>query len=582
MATAANFRRDLAGKAYQLSQYTLLNTTTDNRISNGGGGTYDVTKINERFINMQNAVRVCFDAIADIAAKDSTFLPSFFQGFINPIYTKSIKYTTTLDLTKQLFVNGFNSNGTSRTFAEARYVYSFPGLGDVTTQDYSIQVFKNGILLHPDVMSGNTVAVSGEYFVDNSAYGLKAYVKTSSVGVNDTITLKVDRVYNRTYNFYKKVFTANQNNFNTYIDISPYFPNFYDARYLKVFVRRAGEANYTAINPDFWYVNANPSNGLINIVVNSTTFNTNDALLLIDSTTYWETRVDGNANSDGYIGSVKLTYMYQSEMIPVGYLSVKDFDVWINGRHLIPGRDYVLTPDMDGIKENGWSINFLFKLPANGSYSIDIVKNVPFLEGETTLIIKDQLDEKGVERVVGSKYPVMKGIGELYINGKFIDSNNLSSGHDEVLLVNDIAERQDIFYRINAPSTESNNVVLESYNNALTELDKIVALIGGIDEVVTRLKATRNPIPLSVATLTIPSINGTMINNEYISTFDTAAYINTFLPTTNGSVSDVTLESNTTLSTGLWYLYNLLGNAVGDANFPLATSTTDVVMDNNG
>lgn len=577
MPIATNFRRDLAGKAYQLSQYTNLNTTTDNRISNGGGGTYDVTKINERFIKMQEAVRVCFDAIADIATRDSAFLPSFFQGFINPVYVKSTKYT---DLSRQVFVNGFNSNGVSRTFPETRYVYSYPDLGDVTTQDYELKVFKNGILMKPEIYSGNTVTLSGDYYVDNSAYGLKAYVKASAVTAADTITLVCNRVYNRTYNFYKKVFTANQANFNSFIDIGPYFPNFYDARYLKVFVKRVGEANYTTIQPSLCVIDANPSNGLIRVIVNSTAFNKDDTLLVLDTTAFWEYWGTGNSNVNGFIGSVKLTYNYQSEEIPVGFLSEKDFDVWFNGRHLIPTRDYILTPDMNGTKENGWKLDFLFKIPANTSYRVDITKNVPYLEGETTLVIKDQLDEKGVEKILNNKYPVMTGIGELYINGKFIDSNNLASGHDNVLIVNNITERQDYFYRINSPANESNNSVLDSHNGSVTEFDKITAIIGGIDEVINRLKANKTTIPLSSSTLTIPSFNGTMIGTDYLSTLDTADYINTFLPVTNGSAVDVTLAANNTLSTGLWYLYNLLGQAVGDANLPLLVSN-NIVMDNN-
>ena len=545
MPIAQNFRRDLAGKVYQLSQYALLNPVADK--------TFDPVKLNERFLKMHEAVATCFDAIADVASRDSTFLPAFFQGFVNPVYVKGQAYP---DKLKYKFINGFNSNGTAKTFAEERIVYSYSDLGDVTTQDYELLLFKNGDLMP-----------FADYDIDNSAYGVKAYVKSSKVANNDRITLAVHRVYNREYSYWRRTFTAAASSLDQIVDVSE-FKNFFDPRYIKLVLKRAGKVHFRPINPANYYVVADSANGKIRIVCTGISFAKDDVLMAVDATSYWETETSGTVDSSGVIPSVPLSQEIPAtvgtESVAVGFLSHRDFDVWLNGRHLVPGKHFTVSAGLEESDDSPWRLNFLIQTPANKTYNIVVKKNIPVLFDEATYVVKDEVDEKGIEYLPENKFPVLEGIGEMYVNGRFVETNNLVSAHDEVMLVNGIDERQEMFFKLNAPANASTDSILEEHHARNTELDKITALIGGVGELVERLKIQRGTVPLSTRSNIVVTLSGTLIDPVAVVSFDMATYVVRSNAENAGTLT--VFDCNSSMPAELWELYSITTDPIIDCN----------------
>ena len=553
MPLATNFRRDLAGKVYQLSQFSALQPVADKN--------FDVAKMNERFIKLHNAVRTCFDAIADIASRDTSFLPSFFQGFVNPVYVKSTAYA---DKTLYKFINGFNSNGTSKTFAEERIVYSYPDIGDITTEDYEYMLFKNGELMD-----------SSLYTVDNSAFGIKAYVKSTSVANNDTITLAVHRVFNRTYQMWKSVLSAAATSLDQIIDVPTYFPNFYDVRYLRLAVRSSSNAYYDVIDPSKYSVVYDNANQKIRLVASGLSLAKFDTVILFDCTSYWKTTLTGVGNG-GAIPSVPLTQTITSgENVPVGVMFYRDLDVWLNGRHLIPGKHFVVSPSFQGGSSTAsqWYIDFLMTLPSGTGYRLDIMKNVPYVPGECVYSAKDVLDSKGVEYVDGGNYPVLNGMGEMYINGRFIDPKNISAAHKNVLVVNNVNETKDFFYKMVPPITTTTSNMLSDYMSRVTELDQIVSALGGVGELIARIKLERSDIVDAGKTTIDKSVNGSFIDVSAVVASDIANYV---MALAAAASSDYVLDANATVASqfgdGGWDISILTSDAIIDCNPDIGTA----------
>ena len=500
MAFADNFRRDLAGKVYRISQYTLLDPIIDKDFS--------TLKMNERFIKMNEAVRTCFEAIADVASRDPSFLPSFFQGTINPVFVKTLKYAR-----KDLFffVNGFNSNGTPQTFpdSETRVVYSYPEVGDVSTNDYNCLLFKNGKLVP-----------FSQYIIDNTAYGLKAFVRSSFINNNDEITLAVFRVYNKSYSSWRKNFTSTTSVVNEIISIPTYFPNFYNVSYLKLSVRRSGKVYFEQIPPSLWYIVQDDAGKSIRVFCDKLTFNNGDTLLVHDSVSYFEKYVESVRNTttnvitdpvyevNGYsVLPIELTQEVASlvngvmEKMPVGFSSEEDFDVWLDGLKLIPKKHYRVVPfDINKNKPATIVIN-MDKFPSTTTPTneqrkgvIYVMKNLPCIKGKTTVISKDSLDPSGLEVMNDYFVPAISNIGEVYSNGLFVDSKNIRSQSKDIFTFS-VPQRNDFFFKLNAPFVQTTIDLVEEANKKHTEVDRMITITGGREALVDRLKTSLPTIP---------------------------------------------------------------------------------------
>jgi hypothetical protein len=555
MPNAINFRRDLAGKVYQLSQYSALQPVADKN--------FDVTKMNERFIKLHNAVRVCFDAIADLASRDTTFLPSFFQGFVNPVYVKSVTYA---DKSLYKLVNGFNSNGTPVSFPEERIVYSFPDIGDITTEDYEYMMFQNGVFVDQSL-----------YTVDNSAFGVKAYIKSAYVMNNDTWTLAVHRVFNRNYQMYKKVFSGTSNGLTEIIDVPANFPNFYDSRYLRVAVRSGSDQFYDVINPSKYSIVYDSANQKVCVVIDSSIkFAQFDTMIVFDCTSFWKNTVYDTSSSSEVAppSSIALTQTLTSgEKVPVGIMFYRDLDIWFNGRHLIPGKHFVVSPGFSGGASNNsqWYIDFLFTLPKNTSYRVDIVKNVPYIPGESTYVYKEEIDPKGVEYIDSNKFPVFSGMGEMYINGYFIDPKNITAAHKNVMLVNNVTDTNEFFFKMMPPVTNVTSSMLDEHMRRPTEFDQTVEALGGVGELIARLKVNRADIPSSDRTDLISALGGTVMPIEAVVSGDAANYVNTSFAS---ATADFDMDANVALPDAAWDISILTTDAIIDSNVYVQNSVT--------
>lgn len=476
MPLAINYRRDLAAKIYQLTQYTPLQPLVDK--------TYDTVKMNDRFLKMNAAVQSTFAAIADLASQDPDFITSFFKGFVNCIYTKSLKYANKLDYK---FISGFNSNGTPMFFSDERIVYSYPDLGDVTFEDFEYLVFKNGELMS-----------DASRIISNTAYGIKVYIKSTSISNNDEVTLAVHRAYNRAYQMWKLTPTTAVT-LDTIIDIPLNFPNFYSEKYLNVAIRRNGFTDYDVLAPEQYTITIDSANRKVRVQVPSRPLAALDTIIVYDTCTFWKKNVIGKNTSGGpsTIPPIQLTFAHPitNEELPLGVNMAKDLDIWVNGRHLIPDKHFTVSNGYDVSKPFLKHLYFNFSIPNNLSYDVFVMKNIPYLEGNTTYTVRDTLDPKGVEKILPPRYPILRGIGEMYVNGRFVDNVKIDAAHKQLLLVNGVAETQEFFFKVNPPITESLSGMINGSLLNASEYDKMVVLIGGLDELVTRYTASRPLLP---------------------------------------------------------------------------------------
>jgi len=173
MSLNDNFRRDLLGRVFELSQLPAIDSNVES-LSN-------VKTFNDRFRNLQNSLLYSFRAMADIAFRDKKYLQEFFKGYANPIYTKTYAHVL-----KDAFkvTNYFNTNGVPVTFTEDMIFYDCDDYGNLETNDTYVYVFKNGLWLTED-----------KYYLYNTAYGLKAYVKSAEVADNDEISIVINKKY---------------------------------------------------------------------------------------------------------------------------------------------------------------------------------------------------------------------------------------------------------------------------------------------------------------------------------------------------------------------------------------------------
>ena len=518
MSFANNFRRDLAGKVNRLSQYSTLDPVADKDFS--------PSKINERFIKMHDAVKTCFEAIADIASRDSSFLPSFFQGTVNPVYVKTHRYA---NKAAYYFVNGFNSNGSPTTFSDTRVVYSFPDLGDVSTQEFNCLLFKNGKLIPEN-----------KYILDNTAYGLKAFVVDSYIANNDKVTLAVHRVYNTTYKSWRKEITTNLTSLNEIFDIATYFPTFFSHDYLKLYVRKSGKVYFAPIPESKYTITSDSASGKIRLVASGISLSPGDTVIVGDSSVFFESSIISSYNSTtdvvsnpvytsyGSVTSINLIHEIPSliagvnEKFPVCSSESRDFDVWLDGIRLLPNVHYFVSQPDPYLDEPAKLFINLDKSTgtltnSNRQGTLYVMKNLPYIEGKTTIIQKE-LDTKGVELLNNQFLPAISNIGEIYCNGLFED-NTVCRSQNKDIYTFDVSNIKNFFFRVNAPVVQTTIDLVEESKTKYTEVDRMINLTGGNAAAVDRLKAARATITATANDITknvVPSGGLTDLYDRYL------------------------------------------------------------------
>jgi hypothetical protein len=526
MPTVKNFRRDLAGKIYELTQYKMLTPLVDKL--------YDTQKLNERFVKMNDAIRMCFEAIAEIATQDPSFLPSFLKGVINPVFTQTIAHP---DNTMHLYQRGFNSNGTPIEFTEPRVVYDFPSVGDVTTEDYEYFLFRNGRLMRHE-----------DYIVENTAFGVKGFVKPEALIDGDEVTLAVHRVFNRDYQHWKKQFSDPQAGLDVIIDRQGSFPNFYHTRYLRAALRRYGETHYAFLGSSDYQIVADPVDGNLHLkVADRVQFEKFDTFILLDTTSLWLKEINSTAQADGSLDPVQLTTTIppSNEVVPVGGRNPKDYSIWLNDLFLTPGKHFYIAPNASDLTDPSAYIHWLVKLPAGASYRLTILKNLPFIYERTTYLAKDKLDSKGVEplSLVSTNLPVMTGMGECYINGRLITPDHLKAVSESVLSVVGVGDQDLFFYRENCPFDMDMDALIHEIVANESEYDRMVELLGGTDALVDRIKTQRPTLPDPLFPDPIAENGGTQLQAPAPETL-----VGAFFDKTLADMGDIILDANQQLA----------------------------------
>ena len=509
MPTVKNFRRDLAGKIYELTQYRMLQPLVDK--------VYDTGKLNDRFIKLNDAIRMCFEAIADMASKDPTFLPAFLKGVINPVFTHTIAHEKN---SNHLYTQGWNSNGTPLIFQDPRVVYDFPTVGDITTEDYEFYVFRNGLLMWRE-----------DYIVENTAFGIKAFIKPEALQDGDEVTLSVHRIFNRKYQMWKKSFTEWQAGLSTTVDQDVVFPNFYSAKYMRLAVRRYGEPLYQFLPYWDYEVFHDPVEHEIQIKVpNCVIFNQFDTLVMTDITNFWDKTIDDHADSEGNLPEVPLVFTDPAtgEVLPVASRSVRDFSVWLYldnglGHFMIPGEHFrIRAADFGNVTEPREFVVFDRKIGPGQKFRLYLMKNSPYTPERTTFFTKELLDSKGIEVLDESKtrFPVITGAGECYIDSKLVTPDHLRAIHDDILQVDGIQARGSFFYRVNAPIDPDMEALITTLLGTDSEFDRMVNLLGGVNSLAQRTRDSRLEYGISqgpglIGTGLTPDEQGTLVMTAF-------------------------------------------------------------------
>jgi hypothetical protein len=369
---------------------------------------------------------------------------------------------------------------------------------------------------------------------------------------------------------YKHPVLESATSFEQIIDVPAHFPNFFSVDYLRVAVRANGASRYKVINPALYEMTFDSANQKILVVAPNLELSKFDTLIVYDTTSYFHQSYSGvnNAEDRVVVPSIPLsqTIAETGETVPVGFLHHRDFDVWLNGRHLIPGKHFVVTHGFTDSDQFENRLEFLIEQPANSEFRVVVMKNVPYIEGNSTYVYRENLDSKGVELIGNTRFPIMKGLGECYLNGRFIEPQKLGTVHKDVLTVDGVDERFEFMYKFNPPINEATLQTVGEALNATTEFDKFVNLMGGVGEVVNRTREQRGLIP------------GTRRNDvveDYIGRV--LPIVTSYIRYAVATIPDISLfelDSNAPLLDNLWdfsfWDTQLLTNVIIDCNRTIA------------
>lgn len=463
MSLNDNFRKDLVGRAYELSKYSAIDGTIE-KLSNP-------TTFNTRFKKIQESVISVVEAMADLASRDKKYLQTFFQGYANPIYTRTYKYSSKL---AYLVTSYFSSNGTPVSFNEARIFYDYDDYGNLDTNDSYVYIFKNGILLD-----------SANYEVYNTAYGLKGFIKSSAVLDNDEITIVINKKYNPTIKTFNKPITAagTTTSFSVSVIDTVNLGIFYNTKYITLYIKKIGASNYIRIPKTNYTIAMDVTGNNLNISVQSYTLAVGDQILVTNTTSFWEyNSTITTLNTDCCVHPY---FDLKSNSIPVPFESAYDFDVFYDNLKLIPEVHFNIAYSASPNVCDRLVLNF--DVPGNQLHTVKIVKNEPAIVDDFISIYKEELNEKGLEEFATDfKFPIMSKLGYCYINGRFVDNSHLKTRHRSLLEVTDVNVRTDFHYINKIVFNKEFDDILTNLESIPSEMDLVVEYMG-LSNVITNL-----------------------------------------------------------------------------------------------
>ena len=455
MSLNDNFRRDLLGRVFELSQLPAIDSNVES-LSN-------VKTFNDRFRNLQNSLLYSFRAMADIAFRDKKYLQEFFKGYANPIYTKTYAHVL-----KDAFkvTNYFNTNGVPVTFTEDMIFYDCDDYGNLETNDTYVYVFKNGLWLTED-----------KYFLYNTAYGLKAYVKSAEVADNDEISIVINKKYNNTIPVWQHTIPISASTFTSLVTVSPSNTgNFYNTKYMKLYIKKVSESYAKRVPTANYTVVMDVSGTNLTVFVSGYSMVAGDVLVMMNTTSFWSKELLNQVIPSGCCVHTPIDLIV-SGTTPVPFESVYDFDIFYDEYRLIPKIHYDIaySPHSDYPDK----MVLLFDA-APGSHDIRIFKNEPAITNEFISIYANELNIKGLEEISNSStiFDLMPKLGHCYINGRFYNNSHLDLKHKRVIQVLDTNVRNNFFYSMKLVINSEIENILNTIGNPTSGEDLVVEYLG--------------------------------------------------------------------------------------------------------
>lgn len=486
-----NFRREYMGLVQASSVILPIDPTLEPLT--------DPKTFNTRFKRLGDAMRQCFSAAGDIAIRDKRYLETFLTGYANPIITVKQSYPD-----PYLYQNipNFNTNGTPITFPENRVVYNVAGSSDLNFAAIYHWVFKNGILMN-----------ISDYSILNTAYGVKCFIKASLISANDKISIVINRIFNTSTAATTKSIGVGATNTTLIVPVST-LGTFYHHKYIKLFVKRGNDPKRSFIEiPRVNYsTEIDTTGGSIKVDIRNYQLNAGEVVHIMNAVYWWKYEAEGNTGLN-FVNEVELSEKQADNVTyrPVPFLSVHDFDVFFNGRHLRAGKHYTIIKG--GNEFSPFKIKLLFNPAPNEAYSLRIYKNEAVAEDKDFVYLnEDNIDDKGL--VVApdvTTLPLMSRLGHCFLADRHVSNEDLENKHRRMLIVKNATTRSSFEYRLRIVSSLDIENVLNFANSNLSEFD-MVAEWFGMDEIKTRLKVT---LPLIVVDPNIFNFENTFVGSGW-------------------------------------------------------------------
>jgi len=494
-----NFRRELTGIVYPLSQVTPIDNVTEKLT--------DPVTFNKRFTQLGEAVKHCFNAAGDIAIRDKRYLETFFSGYTNPVVTKHYSYS---NATQHYATNNWDYNGVPITFTENMVEYNVDATGKLDFTSCYVWVFKNGLLLDSDL-----------YSIVNTAYGVKCYIKATSVSDNDEVSIVVNRIFN---NSAKYVITKAKATANTQASILlpiSSFGTFYHDKYITIYVKR----NYTDLsgNTDFYFkliprdvyeTAINVTGDTLKIDINGFDLKKDEELFVFNSVYYWNYEKISKDGS-GWTNEIDLMIKDTSNITrPIPFCSIEDFDIFFNGFHLTPGLHFTLIKG--GNELVPYRIKLLFnQKDTNAPFSLKIWHNEAVVDDKDCIIIRNGTMQN--QGLLTSKspdlIPLMPRLGHMWLSDKYINNDYLRSRHRQVMSAdatktNVVSSLTNAEYKLRIVQTTGLQAVLNFVVDNYSEFDIVGEWIG-LDNLVSTIYAKLPNVVLDSTNKTvIATFNG--------------------------------------------------------------------------
>lgn len=271
-------------------------------------------------------------------------------------------------------------------------------------------VFVDGLLLEnkPNV-----------YEIVNTAYGTKLFINPQFVANNSRIAVAVNRKYNSRKDIITHDVTTKTNSI-TKVFSGDQLGEFYHHKYVKVYVRRTNirsrrsnadegklatgakfatldknsevykvASSFQEIPREFYQTQIDNSGRNVLLNIRNFNFLPGDVIYIMNAVNYFELHETVSFTQSNMIKEFPLMENYNGDIRPIAFGGVEDFDVFINGYHLVPGKHFTIIKGGNGVAP--FKLRLLFSPTKSGSYRIDIYKNEAVIDDSDTVIVRKKV-----------------------------------------------------------------------------------------------------------------------------------------------------------------------------------------------